>query len=109
MKRPLLPPPPPPAPSTVVNVVPRTPLMTPAPPPAAEDPFGQLGPADQGKVAPIPPPSDAPAKSKPRAFDWKLVALIAMTGYAVLVTGLAAWGWLRTPTAHETTPAKKAK
>jgi len=49
-------------------------------------------------------------KEKSSAFDWKLLALIAMTGYAALMTALAAWGWMRSPTAKDAVhPVQKAK
>ena len=44
------------------------------------------------------------------SFDWKLLALIAMAGYAALMTALAAWGWMRSPTAKDAVhPVQKAK
>ncbi len=40
-----------------------------------------------------------------RGFPWKNSIIAALAFYALVVTGLAAWGWMRTPDAGKGTPA----
>ena len=40
-----------------------------------------------------------------RTFPWKNSAIAALAFYALVVTVLAAWGWLRSPEAAKGTPA----
>ncbi len=115
MKAPLLPSPVAPTPTTAVNVATMpvpiyAPAIVPPPQPVAPpvesfDTFENTAGSDE--------PRDRTRKSSAAksqiAFDWKTLALIALAGYAVLVTGVAAWGWLRTPAVHDAAPVKRGK
>ncbi len=89
---PLPPPDPHAAPATGPRV--QNPLITPpptshrvadAPQPATDaNPFAVVAPSPRRK----------PVGRKP--IPWKAIALYALIGYAVLMTALAAWGWMRT-------------
>ena len=41
---------------------------------------------------------------EPKPFPWKNLLIIALVIYALLITGVAAWGWLRTAPGKATVP-----
>jgi len=110
MKRPMLPPMGPQEPSPMGNAapMPMPSYQPPLPPPptpntASLDPFEDTEESEE-----LPRRSKKSAKATP-SIDLKTLALIVLTGYALLMTILAVWGWSRSPVAHEATPPKKTK
>lgn len=73
---------PPPEPQPAAPTRLPNPLIT---PPTDANPFD---------IAHAPPPKRLPPERKP--LPWKSIAVYALIGYAVLMTLLAVWGWMRT-------------
>lgn len=78
-------PPPEPLPTAPTRLP--NPLIT-SPPPTDANPF-----AIPDRSTP-PPPKRTPPERKP--LPWKSIGVYVLIGYAVAMTILAAWGWMRT-------------
>ncbi len=90
-----------------------TPVELPAP--ALGNPFEDLiadaSPEASGDLPPDEEFDDEDDFEEPEArpFPWKNAVIAALALYAILATGFAAWGWLRTPDAAKGTPAATSK
>jgi len=77
-----------------------------------EDLSVETSPEASGDLPPIEEPDDdgedAFDESDVRSFPWKNAVIAALACYAILATGVAAWGWLRTASAAKGVPPAAA-
>ena len=91
-----------------------TPVEVPAP--VLGNPFEDLSVDTSPEASSDLPPveesgddeEDAFEESEIRSFPWKNAGIAALAFYAILITGIAAWGWLRTPDSAKGVPPATA-
>ena len=91
-----------------------TPVEVPAP--VLGNPFEDLSVDTSPEASSDLPPleesgddeEDAFEESEIRSFAWKNAVIAALAFYAILITGIAAWGWLRTPDSAKGVPPATA-
>lgn len=76
-----------------------------------EDLIADASPEASGDLPPSEEFDDEDGFEEPEApaFPWKNAVIAALTLYAILATGAASWGWLRTPDAAKGAPPAATK